>query len=436
MASRGASVKVVGLAGIVTVIVLASTGVWNPFPGLWYWITKGDPIAEGVATWQTAVGGSPESVTITGDAAIVEYRTSVEAYGLTAGVPLWKSDADWAAVAGGDKDAVVVTGRLLTKGYEVLDPGTGALRRKDDSATAVWTYADAVVDLRCRKAGECELTAWEPRGAEPMWTVETNGIGFVLDAGNPDLPDTQPLGAAQVDEHVAGPPLLPGLLGLPGDGKIQLVDTARGRLAQTRTPASDQRVTVVGSRVLTVTGRAGDGTCYYDVAAHDPPSGREVWQREGLNLRTAGNGSDCKQDKDPAGGSDVVLGVDPYGRQELIAAHDGRTLWHGEKGQTVLAVNNSYALIRSADGTSVAARSFGRGKVVWRRDVGAKAAAALSPYAAIITEREPARVIALDPRNGRLLAEVRTEAEVFATGPAGMLLVDGRDMAYVPYRAG
>ncbi|WP_199510277.1 outer membrane protein assembly factor BamB family protein [Nucisporomicrobium flavum] len=431
MASGGPSAKSVALVGVVVVIVLATTGVWNPFPKLWSWITKSDPIAPGVATWQTAIGGSPQSVTITGGAVIVEYRTSVEAYGLTAGVQLWKSDADWAGVAGGDSDAVVVVGRLLTKGYEVLDPATGAVRRKDTAATAVWTYADAILDLRCPSAGECELTAWEPRGSKPMWTVPTPGIGFVLNASNPDLPDTQPIGNNRVDVRVAGPKPLPNLIGLPGDGKVQVIDTAQGRVALTRTPSRDQRVAVVGSRVLTVTGEARDGTCYYGVVAHDPPSGQPVWQRDGLNLRTAS--SDCKQEKDPAGGSDVVLGVDPVGRPELIAAHDGRDLWHGRKGQEVLAVDNSYALIRSTDERTVSARSFSRGSVAWRRTVNPGASAALTPYAAIIADVKPSRIVALSPRNGGVRVEARTDAKVFAAGPGGLILVSGRDMAYLPY---
>lgn len=431
--ASGGSAKGYALVGVVVVIVLATTGVWNPFPKIWSWINQSDPIAEGVASWQTAIGGSPRSVTISGGAVVVEYRTSVEAYGITAGVKLWKSDADWAGVAGTDGDAVVVVGRLLTKGYEVLDPATGAVRRRDTQATAVWTYADAVLDLRCPKAGECELSAWEPRGSKPMWTVGTPGIGFVLDAANPDLPDTRPLDTSQVDARAAGPRPLPDLIGLSGDGKVEVVDTAQGRVVQTRTPARDQRLAVVGSRVLTVTGEARDGTCYYSVIAHDPPNGRPVWQRDGLNLRTADNGSACEQERDPAGGDEVVLGVDPVGRQELIAAHDGRTLWRGQKGQAVLAVDDRYTLIRTADQRTLVARSFSRGKVAWRRGVTEGAQAALTPYAAVVAERKPAKVVALSPRTGAVLAEARTDAKVVAVGPGGLILIAGRDMAYLPF---
>ena len=361
MASGGSPWKGFSLVVVVVVTVLASTGVWNPFPKLWAWVNTSEPIASGAARWQIQLGGSPQSVSLVGSSAIVEYRTSVEAYGLIAGVQLWKSDADWAAIAGQGTDAVVVTGRLLTKGYQVLDPATGSVRRSDAVATAVWTYQNAILDLHCAKGSECELTAWDPHGSTPLWTVGTGGIGFVLDAANPDLPDTRMLGATQVDDDVARPTALPGLIGLPDGGQVRIIDTATGKVVQTVKPGLDQRVAVAGDRVLTVTGTARDGTCYFGVVATDR-SGGSVWQRDGLNLRTAANGSACKQDRDPAGGEDVVLGVDPTGREELLAAHDGRLLWHGGKDDTTLAVNDLYALIRSPDGRTLIGHSFARAK--------------------------------------------------------------------------
>ncbi|GIF24103.1 hypothetical protein BJ973_007586 [Actinoplanes tereljensis] len=413
---------------VVVLVVLATTHTWNPWPKWWAWFNTTAPIAEGVARWQSTIGGSPQSVTIAGDAVIVEYRTSIEAYGLTAGIKLWGSDADWAAVAGDGNDAVVVTGRLLTKGYQVLDPRSGAVRRADTEATAVWTYRTGILDLRCGKGSDCELTAWDTRG-NVRWRVGTGGIGFVLDAANPDLPDTKPMTANGIDDDVAGPRQMPSLIGLPDDGKIRIIDTATGKLVQTAEPAADQRVAVAGGRVLTVTATSADGTCYFGVVASDPPGGGTVWKRDGLNLRTAGNGSGCKQDRDPAGGEDVVLGVDPVGRQELIAAHDGRILWHGAKGEEVQAVNDSYAVIRA--GSSLRGLALSRGSVSWTR--AGTGSVAITPNAVVIATPKPSRVAALSPSSGRVLVEVRTNAKIFATGTGGMIVVDGRDMAYLPF---
>jgi hypothetical protein len=432
MASGGSPWKTYGLVIVVVVIVLSTTGVWNPFPQLWAWINTSGPIAAGASRWQQTIGGSPQDVTIAGDTVIVGYRTSIEAYGLTAGLKLWNSDADWAAVAGEGTDAVVVTGRLLTKGYQVVDPRSGLIKRTDTEATAVWTYRTGILDLRCGKGGDCELTSWDIRG-NARWRVGTGGIGFVLNAANPDLPDTNPMTAAGIDDHVAGPREMPALLGLPDDRKVRVIDTATGKLVQTAEPGAGQRIAVAGGRVLTITGTAGDGTCYYGVVATDPPASGPVWQRDGLNLRTADNGSSCKQDRDPAGGEDVVLGVDPVGRQQLLAAHDGRVLWHGAKGQEVMAVNDSYAVIRTADHGTLRCLSLARGVATWSRATGERASVAITPNAVVIASAKPDRVVAMAPASGRLLAEVRTSAKIFAVGPGGMIAVDGRDMAYLPF---
>ena len=422
------------LAVVVILIVLATTHTWNPWPKFWNWFNTSAPIAAGAAQWQQTIGGSPQKVQIAGDTVIVSYRTSIEAYGLGAGVKLWNSDADWASVAGDGTGSVVVTGRLLTKGYQVLDPRSGTVRRSDTSATAVWTYQDAVLDLSCAKGSDCTLTAWAPTGTQPLWQVSTGGIGFVLDAADPDLPDTHQLTGPGIDNDVAGRGTLPGLIGLPDDGKVRVINTATGKVAETASAGTGQRIVVVGGRVLTVTGTAGDGTCYYGVVATAPPSGQTVWQRDGLNLRTAGNASGCKQDRDPAGGEDVVLGVDPVGREELISAHDGRVLWHGNKGETVLSVNDAYALIRSADHDSLRALSFASGETAWRRNVGSNVSAALTPYASVVVTTRPSRVVAVDPRSGSVLVDVKTDAKVFTVGTAGLIAVSGRDMAYLPFR--
>ena len=418
--------------GAAILFVLAATGTWNPFPRLWTWVNTSEPIAGGAAQWQQRTGGTPQSVGIAGTAVIVAYRTSIEAYGLSAGVPLWRSDADWAAVAGEGEYAVVVTGRLLTKGYQVLEPRTGAVLRSDTRAAAVWTYADAILDLGCAGAGRCTLSAWDPRGGRPLWSISTGGIGFLLDASNPDLRDTHPLTSSRVVDGAAGPRFLPGLIGLPVDGKVRVVDTAAGTVVQTVSPRSDQRVAVTGGRVLTVTGTARDGTCYYSVTA-TTPSGGQVWSRDGLNLRTAGNGSGCRQDRDPAGGYDVVLAVDPAGQPELIAAGDGRVLWNGVQNEDVLAVDDGFALVRTADRSAVRCVAFGGG-AAWRRSIGASGTAALTPYAAIVASSRPGRIVAVTPASGTVRADIRTDGKVYAVGPTGMIVAAGRDMAYVPFR--
>src|SRR4029453_10237997 len=112
-------------------------------------------------------------------------------------------------------------------------------------------------------------------------------------------------------------------------------------------------------------------------------------------------------------------------REELIAAHDGRRLWYGEKNQDVMAVNDGYAVIRSADRRTFSGRSFLGAGGNWRRSVNDGATAALTPYAAIIPSTSPRRIIALSPARGH---------GARGGGPPGWSAGEGRDMAYLPFR--
>ncbi|BCB80290.1 hypothetical protein Pflav_067000 [Phytohabitans flavus] len=107
-------------------VILVSTNTWNPFPGIWSWVSASQPLSSPNVAWQQRLGSGPQSVTIAGNAVVVEHRTSVEVRGISSGAQLWEKDFDWAAVAGEGLDSVVVVGELLRKGYEVLDPSPGS----------------------------------------------------------------------------------------------------------------------------------------------------------------------------------------------------------------------------------------------------------------------------------------------------------------------
>jgi hypothetical protein len=417
---------------LVIVIVLAATGVWNPFPDVWGWVNRSRPMSEPDVVWQQRVDGKPKSVTIAGNTVVVEQRTSVEARSLATGVQLWHRKADWAAVAGDVGDPVVAVGKLLVKGYELIDPETGAVRRRDRNAIGVWTYRNALLDVRCSGAKDCTLSAWEPRGSKPMWTAFLPGVKVGLFADNPDVLGTRRLTAAQVDDGVAGPDLMPSLLGLEVDGRVQIVDTASGRVVQETQPGREERLVVVGGRLLRIGARPGDGTCYFTVAARDPATGQEVWRRSGINLRTA-DGAGCVQREDPQGGRNVLVGVGPDAREAVLDGYDGRLLWVGRDGEKLLAVDDTYALARAGDKRAISGYELPVAASRWTHPIDPKGAAALTPYAAVIADHKPDRIIALDPRTGRELANLHTTARALAVGPAGIVIGDGRDIGYYPF---
>lgn len=417
---------------LIAVVILAATGVWNPFPRFWDWVNRSEPLSEPDVLWQQRVGGTPKSVTIAGNTVVLEFRTSVEARSLDTGLRLWERKADWAAVAGGPQDSVVAVGKLLVKGYELIDPTTGAVRRKDSAAVGVWTYRDALFDARCTKSAECTLTAWTPRGTRPRWSTFLPGVSTGWLADNPDTLGTRRLTADRVAPDAAGPEPQPALLGFPVDGKVYIVDTATGRAMQEVRPGTDDRIVVVGGRMLRIEAQARDGTCYFNVVGRDPVTGQQVWHRAGVNLRTA-DGAGCVQRRDPQGGQNVMVGVAADGREAVIAGYDGRLLWIGAEGDKLIAVDDRHALVRSGDGKILFGYELTVEQEKWSRRMHPEATAALTPYAAIVVDRKPDRVLALDPRTGAELLNLRTKAKVLAVGPAGLVLGEGRDIGYVKF---
>lgn len=417
---------------VIALVVLGATGVWNPWPGVWDRVNRSQPISEPDVTWQRRIGGTPKSVTVAGDAVVVEQRTRVEGRSLATGAPLWERKADWAAVAGEGRGAVVAVGKLLVKGYEVLDPATGSVRRRDDRAEAVWTYRNLLLDARCGDSTDCTVSAWDPRGTRPLWTAALPGVDSGLFADNPELLGTRRLTGHRIDPGAAGPEAVPALLGFPVDGRVHVLDTATGRVVRDVEPGREERLAVVGGRMLRIEARSQDGTCFFTISGREAGTDREVWRRAGLNLRTADQAG-CAQREDPQGARNVVVGIAPDLRETVVDAYDGRLLWVGAPGEKLLAVDDRYALARAADRRSVAGLELAVDGPRWSRRVSEKTYGALTPYAAVLVEERPNRATALEPRSGRVLAELRTSANVLAVGPAGMVIGEGREIGYVRF---
>ncbi len=317
----------------------------------------------------------------------------------------------------------------------MLDPVTGVTRRRDDRAVAVWTYRNLLLDAYCVQATDCTLRAWEPRGNAPLWSAFLPGVHSGLLADNPELLGTRRLGATRIDGGVAGAESVPPLLGFPVDGRVHVVDTATGRVLQNVQPGREERLAVIGGRLLRIAATSRDGSCYFVITAVDPATGQQVWRRAGVNLRTA-DAAGCAQRKDPQGARNVLVGVAPDGREAVLDGYDGRLLQLGAEGEKLLAVDDRYAVVRSADKASLLGRELSAGRTRWTRPAGGRSGAALTPYAAVLTADEPSRLIAVEPRTGRVLAELRTPANALAVGPNGMVIGEGREIGYVRWGAG
>jgi outer membrane protein assembly factor BamB len=419
------------VAAVAAMTLLATTGIWNPFPAIGDWLTTSRPLSDPALTWQERLGGAPKSVTIVDRVVVVEQRESVEARSRATGKRLWEAKSDWATVAGPAQHPVVVSGILLKKGYEVRDPVTGLVLRRDDKASAVWSFANALLEVWCGTPKDCDLTAREPETGDEIWRTALPGIGFVLFADNPKLA----MGAAIEPEGIevgARPPAMPSLLGFPIDGRVYAVDTAEGRTFPAINPGRNTSVTVLAGRVIFSIATPREGICQVTLSGRDALTGVEAWHRDGYQLKTI-SGAGCDQRKEPVAGGNAVVAVRPDGREALLDAADGREVLTCAAGEKILATDGVHAVVRSADGLTVSSFLLGKPKALWTRKADPKASAGVTRNAVIISQHSPDRILVLDPDTGKVRNDIRSGAAVVAADAKGLLLGDRRELGYLPF---
>jgi outer membrane protein assembly factor BamB len=420
------------VAGLLVVIILVSTGVWNPFPAIWDWINTSAQLADPKPQWQQRLGGPPVHLLPADDTVIVEQRTTIEGRSLTTGAHLWETDADWSSVAGPAGRTVVVAGQLLVKGYRVLDPRTGTELRKNTKASAVWTWSDAMIDVTCRNSQDCTLAAREPASGDERWHADLPGVGVGLFADNPDLPDLRSFEVDQADGTLIGPGRMPRYLGFPIDDKIQLVDTRTGEVVNVITPGKNERVYVVGGRVLHSEAKPVSAACELHLTARDPITNRVVWRLDGFNLGTV-SGAACDQRSEPRGAGSALLATRPDGRQVLLDAADGRQLVAAPEGGKIISTDGVRAVVRSKDGKQLTAYQLGEADPLWSRKADPKASVAVTRTHIMVFDRNPERIRVLAPDSGQPVVEAASEAKVLAVVTQGLLLSDRRDLGLLTF---
>ncbi len=406
------------VAVIAAMTLLVSTGLWNPFPGMWDWVNTKRPLSEPEGLWQVRLDGVPKNIYVLEKHFVLEHGTTVEVRARLDGRQTWQTAADWAATAGG----YVVTGKLLVKGYEVRDPATGAVVRKDEKAAAVWTFADAIIDVTCRTSKDCELVARVPDSGREKWRVLLPGIGFVLFADNPSL-----AGPAPISELAPQQPM-PRLLGFPIDNRVHVVDTSSGKALPVVTPADHTAVQVLGGRVIHSTATPRNGRCILSVVGRQGSSGAEVWRHDGYSVLKL-NGAGCGLSGEPVAGGNAIVAIRPDGREALLDAGDGREVLVAGDDEKVLATDGVYAVTRK--GSQLLGYALGRStKPLWEREANKSASVVVTRGAVIVSDRSPDRMIVLDPATGKERGEVRTSGKIVALDTVGFLLADRRGLGY------
>jgi hypothetical protein len=421
--------------GIVGVLALGTTAIlitgWNPLPEVQAWFERSGKLAEPEAIWVERVGGQPSAAVVAGSTVIVTMRGTIEARGLNSGTTLWQREADWAGVAGDESATVAVVGRRGA-GLEVLDPATGNVRWKDGDAVGAWTFRDLVLTLSCGGLSDCALAARTPSDGTQRWKSTLPGIGRVLSGVNSSLLGSRELSPTFRDAVAASPDPVPSLLGFPTDERVQVVDTASGRRLREEKPTSTSRVVVVGGRVLVSTATPRDGGCRYSLEARDAATGKSVWKKDGYDLHTA-SGAGCEQRKDPPGSGNVLAATRGDNRDVFLAAHDGKELWVGAPGETAIATDGQYGVVRSADKKSIKVLDLSNGGRLWEQAVPAKSDVAITRYAVLVNDSAATNLKAYSSRSGRQVLDLKTTAEVLGYGPSGLMLGRGRTIGYAPF---
>ncbi len=392
-----AALGVIGLAALATTYVLI-TGR-NPLAKVGDWLTRTGSLADPAPAWTHRLDDQPTTATVTGGAIVFATRDGVEVRDAGTGRALWSRGADSAAVAG---DSVIVrTGG----GYEVVDPTSGATRWRD-SASVVWTYRDAVLAISCPK--ECVLSRRSPVDGVAQWKAAL------------------PSGARVLSSADRGGDLPPAV-GLPVDGRLYVIDTATGARLRQEQPDADTRVSVLGGRIVRSTVvRRGDG-CRFAVEGRDPASGRTIWKKDGYDL-----GTGCGQRRDPVSAGGVLTAVRADDRPVALSVGDGRELWVGAPGETLLGTDGRYALVRAGRTITVVDVAGGPR---WSHELPAGARARLTPYAVVVDDGPAGRVVGYDVAGGATLVDVATQGSAIGGGPGGLVLGRGRTVGFVPFAA-
>jgi hypothetical protein len=184
----------------------------------------------------------------------------------------------------------------------------------------------------------------------------------------------------------------------------------------------------MGGRIVASTAqRRGDG-CRYSVEARDAASGRTVWRTDGYDLGTA-SGAGCEQRRDPTGARRALVATRSDNRPTVLSTADGRELWTGTPGESVLATDGQDAVVRSAG--SVALVDLDGGHVRWVRP--AAGDVTLTPYAVVVTDAAAGRLVAYGRTDGAVVADVSTEASVLGAGPDRLVVGRGRTVGVLQF---
>jgi outer membrane protein assembly factor BamB len=403
--------------GLIGLIALGATYFLvsgkNPLPQMGTavqgWLAHAGSLSTPEPAWRVRLDDQPKSGTVVGSAVVFATGSGVEVRDAGDGKALWSRPARWVAVAGD----TVLLGKGRTDGYDAVDPVSGTARWHS-AGLGVWIYRDALLSLECPAHKDCALSRRSTADGDARWTV------------------TVPAGAGSLTgPHVSGD-ALPALFGLPAeDDRVDVVDTGSGAKLREEPRDRGVLVNVLGGRIIRSTAVRRDENCKYSIEARDAAGGRTVWKKTGYGLGT-GSAAGCRQGRSPVGVGAALVTVRSDNRPAILATADGREVWLGEAGESVLVVDGQGAVVRSADHKSISLIDLDSGDRAWTHRVSGEVT--LAPNAVIVAGTDTGRLIGYDRAGGATLLDVATQAEVVGAGRSGVVLSLDRTVGVLPFR--
>lgn len=326
-------------------------------------------------------------------------------------------------------DTIVVVGRR-GGGLAALDPRTGATRWQEAGGVGAWTFRTAVLTLSCARSGECVLALRALADGAVQWRTGGSGLDRALTGANPAVLGARTVARTAAAATVALPGTLPDTIGLAVENRVEVLDLGAGTRLTPMTPHADTKVAVLGGQVVVTTARPSGDHCAYTVEAHAPGTGALRWRRTDVDPHTV-VGTGCAQRRAPTGAGGVLAVTRDDGREVLLSVPDGREIWVGAPDESVRAIDERYALVRSADGKLVHAVRTATGAVRWSQPLPARAGFVVCPAAVVIRDEELGIIAAYHPDTGTKLLQSRVLGEVLGCGDAGLVLARGRTIGYL-----
>jgi hypothetical protein len=398
---------------IAMVLAYVSITGKNPLPAagttVTGWLARAGSLSKPEAAWEQRLDDQPTAATVVGHAVVFSTHLGAEVRESAGGRALWSREARWVAVAGDGAGAVVVLGKDRDSGYDAVDPVSGAVRWRD-AGLAVWAFRDALLSLACPAGRDCALSARSLANGAPRWSASLPAGARLLAGAHVSTED------------------LPPLLGLLVDGRIRVVDTTSGTRLREEAGSATTRVAVMGGRIVASAAERRGDSCRYSVEAWDAASGRVAWRKDGYDLGTA-SGAGCEQRRDPTGAGRVLVATRGDHRPTILSTADGRDLWVGAPGESVLVTDGQDAVVRAAG--SIALVGLDGGGVRWRRPVSGDVA--LTSHAVVVTDAASGRLVAYDRAGGATLSDVETQASVLGAGSNCLIVGRGRTVGLLSF---